>query len=398
MTVSVRVAHSKKCANANKTKLDSVGRGSGCTCQPSYYTLHREPIGDDRYKPIKGKRVRDKKTVLEAAARLQRELDEPRVGIVKAKQITFPAWVDEYERILEAGVSKGDIKPRTQREYVDSLRQSQKAIGHLDLRQITASELQRVDDANASLAPASRARHLKQLSVCLSRAVDHGYLETNPVPRFMRSLKLTRSIPKRGKAPFEDGELARLWTALDDDDAPVYRYVAEFAVETGLRIGELAALEWPAVSLQDRTVKVRHTWNDVDGLIAPKDHEPRTIYLTPQARAVLERWVAIAGVREQGPVFTSPDTGGRLSIRATQRRFEKAMKDAGVPKVHPQLELGRSFHSLRYTTSNLLQRRGFHPRFIESMLGHSTLELTYGVYGGWTPEQLAAEAARVDDE
>jgi hypothetical protein len=44
MTVSVRVAHSKKCANASKTSLNSVGRGSGCTCQPSYYTFHRRDI------------------------------------------------------------------------------------------------------------------------------------------------------------------------------------------------------------------------------------------------------------------------------------------------------------------------------------------------------------------
>ena len=61
MTVSVRVAHQGKCANSTKTSLDSVGRGSGCTCKPSYYTFHREPLGGDRYKPVKGKRVRNYK-------------------------------------------------------------------------------------------------------------------------------------------------------------------------------------------------------------------------------------------------------------------------------------------------------------------------------------------------
>jgi integrase len=394
MTVSVRVAHSRSCANSSSTSLKSAGRGSGCTCKPSYYTFHRAPVGGDRYRPIKGKRVKDLKTVQESAKRIQRDIDAGRVDFTQLKRITFPAWLVQYEHILEAGVDKGDLKPRTQREYVDSLRRAQSAIGHVDLRQITATELQRVDDANAKLAAASRARHLKQLSVCLSRAVDHGYLDTNPVPRFMRTLKLSRSIPKRGKAPFEDGELARLWTALEDEDALVYRYVSEFSVETGMRIGELAALDWHNVSLADKSVKVEHTWNDTDGLLLPKDREQRTIYLTPQALAVLERWVEIVGVHTDGPVFRSPDTGGRLSIRAAQRRFGKAMKDAGIPKEHPQLGLKRSFHSLRYTTSNVLQRRGFHPRFIESMLGHSTLELTYGVYGGWTPDQLKAEAAR----
>jgi integrase len=70
------------------------------------------------------------------------------------------------------------------------------------------------------------------------------------------------------------------------------------------------------------------------------------------------------------------------------------MEAAGIPKQHPVLRLPRTFHSLRYTTSNQMQRRGYHPRLIEQTLGHGSLELTYGVYGGWTPEQLRAEAAR----
>jgi len=32
-------------------------------------------------------------------------------------------------------------------------------------------------------------------------------------------------------------------------------------------------------------------WNGVDGLVAPKGRGPRTVYLTGEARGVLERWV-----------------------------------------------------------------------------------------------------------
>jgi integrase len=82
-----------------------------------------------------------------------------------------------------------------------------------------------------------------------------------------------------------------------------------------------------------------------------------------------------------------------MERRLLQRRFESAIGTAGIPKIHPELRLPRSFHSLRYTTSVLMQRRGYHPRLIEATLGHGSLELTYGVYGGWTPAMLA-EAAR----
>ena len=44
-----------------------------------------------------------------------------------------------------------------------------------------------------------------------------------------------------------------------------------------------------------------------------------------------------------------------------------------------------------------MQRRGHHPRLIEATLGHGSLELTYGVYGGWTPEQFSHGGARIPD-
>ena len=62
----------------------------------------------------------------------------------------------------------------------------------------------------------------------MSAAVDEGHLVVNPVPSFTKKLKL-RS-PKRGKAPFDDAELERLWTAYADYEA-VYGHSARFSAE-----------------------------------------------------------------------------------------------------------------------------------------------------------------------
>ena len=169
-------------------------------------------------------------------------------------------------------------------------------------------------------------------------------------------------------------------------------YAARFAVETGMRLGELIALDWPNVDLLNGRVYVEFQ-ESIGEITDPKDREPRWIFLTREARDVLDDWVTVVGVQDAGPVFPAIG-GGRLGRRLLQRRFEAAMARAGVPKIHPDLRLPRTFHSLRYSTSVLMQRRGYHPRLIEATLGHGSLELTYGVYGGWTPEQLAAEAAR----
>jgi integrase len=384
---SLRVAHQRSCANVSRSALDSTGRGSGCTCEPSYYVFYRDREG----RPVKESRVKDRRTAERALRSRQVDLDENRAGIRRERNISFDEWADTYEEILEQRIRAGELHPRTKLSYASMLARGRDAFGWLHLREIGNPELRRYMEPFEELKPASRLRYLRELSACLSVAIGDGYLDVNPVPAFTKAAKL--KPPKRGKAPFEDVELERLWTELDSLDDKVYLYACRFSCETGARLGELLALEWPNVDLLNGRVYIEHQWDERAGLIEPKDREPRTLYLTKQARKVLDEWVKITGARDSGPVF-SPSEGGRLGRRVLQRRFVEAMEAAGIPKEHPELRLPRTFHSLRYTTSVLMQRRGFHPRLIEATLGHGSLELTYGVYGGWTPDMLQAEAAR----
>ena len=387
---SLRAAHARSCPNVSKTALSSVGRGSGCTCQPSYFVFSRDRDG----RPVKGARVKDRKTAERALAAAQREIDEGRVGIAKPKNVTFSEWAEIFDSILDARIASGELHPRTKTSYASTLARGREAFGSFYLREIGNPELRHFLEPYAKLRPASRLRYLRELSACLTVAVGGRYLEVNPVPAFTKATKL--KPPKRGKAPFEDGELERLWTELGkaEESERVYLYVCRFSAEAGLRLGELLALDWTNVDLLNGRVRVEHQWDDISGtLIEPKDREERVVYLTPHASAVLDEWTTIVGVQTEGPVFPAP-AGVRLGRRVLQRRFVEAMANVGIPKEHPDLRLPRTFHSLRYTTSVLMQRRGYHPRLIEATLGHGSLELTYGVYGGWTPDMLAAEAAR----
>jgi integrase len=384
---SLRVAHQRDCPNASKTALDSVGRGSGCNCWPSFYTFMRGRDG----RPIKGPRLKDRRVAERSLTALQFEIDEGRAGRKRVKDVSVSEWADEFERICESRVRAGDLKPRTLEGYRETLALARLTIGDVLLREVGPANLRSFYELFEKQKPASRLRHLRQLAACFSAAVDEGLLPVNPLTLFTKKLKL--KSPRRGKAPFEDAELERLWTALRAYEA-VYLFVCRLSVETGARLGELVALDWENVDLSNARLRVEYTWDDEVGQVPPKDREPRTVYLTRQAQAVLEKWVGVVSKHTDGPVFENPIGGGRLNSRMVQRRLATAMEDAGIPKEHPELRLPRSFHSLRYTTSVLMQRRGYHPRLIESNLGHGTLELTYSVYGGWTPEQLAAEASR----
>jgi integrase len=89
----------------------------------------------------------------------------------------------------------------------------------------------------------------------------------------------------------------------------VYQYLCKLAVLTGLRFGELAALPWERVSLLDKKLRVSETYVDGIGLTTPKGGEPRDVYLTPQAVALLEAWFGLS-VGER--LVFQRDEGGHL--------------------------------------------------------------------------------------
>ena len=171
-----------------------------------------------------------------------------------------------------------------------------------------------------------------------------------PLPRGQPGARLHEGgklkPPKRGKAPFEDGELERLWKELGRAEYErVYLYACRVSAETGLRLGELIALDWTNVDLLNGRVRVEHQWDDATGtLIEPKDRESRVVYLTPHARKCSTNGSRSSACRARtglpGPA------GGRLGRRVLQRRFVEAMEGAGSRSSTPTYACqGRSIRS-----------------------------------------------------
>lgn len=352
-SASLQVAHQKGCPMFGKAGLDSL---DGCKCKPSYFTFYRDSAGnivrgDDGTGEIVG-RTRRRRDAERWLARLLDRIEQGNADPNRRQSITFPAWVDEYQADLAKRVARGALKARTLRGYTETLTKAVDAIGHADLREIGKPELDRfIDSYGEKASDATLSRGLRELSACLTAAVDEGYAERNPVRLFVKK----RGLEGRGvgKDPFVDDELPKLWAALTARDKhgqpakgaadPVYLALCRVAVLTGARLGELIALDWDQVSLTERTVQIRHTWNKVDGLTSPKTRgSVRTVYLSPSALAEFE---AMAADGSTGPVFTGPH-GERLNAAYVARVLTRAMAAAKIPKIGENGK-PRSFHSFR---------------------------------------------------
>ena len=313
---SLRVAHARHCANANKSSLDSL---TGCTCKPSYFTFYRGRDG----RPIKGLRIKDRRVARQALTALQAEIDAGRAGFAKRKTATFDEWATTWKATLELA----NRRASTVRAYMRSVEFARDVFGGYELSEIGNEVLRDLVAVLRELkhGDVTIAKHLRHLSACFEAAVDEDYLERNPVSRFRRTFVL--DIRPSGANYFSDGELQRLWAQLGTGlprkngttapIAPVYLHLCRFAVATGGRIGELVALRWADVKLtagEHGEIEITKAWNDVDGETLPKTRKSvRTLHLTADAARVLAEWMQECGMQADAALVFPNTQGNHLA-------------------------------------------------------------------------------------
>ena len=80
---------------------------------------------------------------------------------------------------------------------------------------------------------------------------------------------------------------------------------------------------------------------------------------------------------DNGLVFAS-ETGAPLSRDTVDRSsFKPQLKRTELERVR--------LHDLRHTCATLLLSRGVHPKFVQELLGHSSIAMTLDRYSHWIP-------------
>ena len=180
-----------------------------------------------------------------------------------------------------------------------------------------------------------------------NRAIDEELVERNPFRG------LGRRVVGRGKdAPPTLDEFDRLLDACAalGAYAPQMRALLVFAAHTGMRPGELAAVEWEDVDLASHRVHVRRRLYR-GRLDLPKSNEERTIALPPPARDVLlrqpTRTLPLVFVNKTGGRLTQPTLGAywaQVKARAgLEHDFYLATKHMSV---HRLFKLGLSTRAI----------------------------------------------------
>ena len=250
----------------------------------------------------------------------------------EADSTTLADALDRYGREVSSEKKSGKIELYR----IGNLKNDK--IAKLCLSRVRGADLAEYRDRRlaAGLSPSSVRLELAILSNLYNVAMKEWRMEglRNPV--------LSVRKPPPGKARdrrLTPGEEKRLLAECSDS----LRAIVLFALETGMRRGEIKKLLWENVDLGKRTAKICDT----------KNGEDRTIPLSTRAVAVLKALPR----NINGKVFTAD----------ISHSFATACRRAGIEDLH--------FHDLRHEATSRLFEKGLNPMQVAAITGHKTLQM-----------------------
>ncbi|HXZ62554.1 MAG TPA: tyrosine-type recombinase/integrase [Acidimicrobiales bacterium] len=156
----------------------------------------------------------------------------------------------------------------------------------------------------------------------------------------------------------DDAQATRFARAVAAEADPLRRLVLELLMRTGMRVGELCALESDAVVQIGEGYWIR--------VPVGKLHNDRYVPLHPTLLPLLDDWQARHRHNSLGLLLTN--CGRPLNRHAVTRMVNRAGRRAGLGHLHP--------HQLRHTLATQAVNRGMRLEAIAALLGHRTLRMT----------------------
>ena len=221
-----------------------------------------------------------------------------------------------------------------------------------------------------------------QLSAIFNYAVRYYDLKSNPCAKAGSMGK-----SKAEEMDFWTGEEFRRF--IDSVMNKRLSYMAFMTLYwTGMRLGELLALNPKDVDLEKRTISITKSYQRLgkkDVITPPKTPKSKRVITIPEflAADIKDYMDSLYDLQEDDRLF--PITKYYL-----EHEMQRGIKESGVKRIR--------VHDLRHSHASMLIELGFSPLEIANRLGHEKVETTLNTYSHLYPNKQTKLAERLDRE
>lgn len=218
------------------------------------------------------------------------------------------------------------------------------------------------------------------LGRALSTAEDWGYITQNAALKTQLPRRPLQRHPGLVLTPRQISDV------IDQLKEPA-RSIAALLVLTGLRIGELLALRWKCIDLTTRTLRIAETVYDGHFDTPKTQRSARVIPVSEEARRILGGLQRADSQPEQ-LVFKTASGTPLNRHNLLRRHLRPACQKLGLA--------GIGWHWLRHAHATLLDAAGAPLGTVQALLGHSSPEITRGIYIHAIPDDQRRAVANVE--
>ncbi|MBO1306449.1 site-specific integrase [Enterococcus sp. 669A] len=283
-------------------------------------------------------------------------------------------WLAEFQ---------SEWKPATYANYHHKLKKYiLPAIGDQALNKLTKAGLEELAAQllGDPLSPSTIEVVFRILSNCLSQAVRKELLKSNPCEQLKLPRKpqtKIRALTKKEQKNLEDKA----------KEVPLNKGLPILlALQTGMRIGEIAALQWKDIDFDSNLIHVSHTYQRVT---APVSMEEKTLLIygevkTRSSNRVIPitnelKKVLLKKQKQSNQPFVFSVNGHPCEPRLLTSYFHKLRKAANIEDVH--------FHQLRHTFATRCIETRADIASVSALLGHASAKMTLDIYTDATIDQ-----------
>lgn len=289
----------------------------------------------------------------------------------------------------------GEVEPGTLHSYRGMAKNhfADSPIGRTPIDTLTSNQVRAWFDSHPR-SPKTKKNIHALLSAALSRAVDDGFIDTNPA----RGVRGPKTYRKSRRPVFLTRQEASNLVA----EMPCeFQIFVRLLLGTGLRFGEATALQREDAQRAGGRLGVRVTeaWKRHGGRgVGTVRGGPKTkagsrfVTLSQADASALEDHMRAVPRGEL--LFRHPATGGRI-LNSTFHMY------VWQPAISKLLESGRlverpTVHDLRHTHASWLIEKGVPLPVIQARLGHESIQTTIGTYGHLAVDADARAADALD--
>lgn len=417
----------------NNGFMEHSGRPAGCSCRllgrkemfgmaekkalPKGISLRKDGRYQARY-TLNGERHtiygKSQKEVEKKLRDAQYEIDH---GIyAKPDRITVDSWHETWLKEYRVGIVRETTVIGNEKCYKHAGRE----IGKLRMQAVRPEHIQRI--LNRMKREGYSGGYIENtrqtMNMMFRQACVNGIIASNPVERtVMPKVEIAEGNPHR-RALTEHEQKRFLECAARRK--PFYADIFYVGFSTGMRVGEINALEWEDIDFENMEIHVNGTMIKVAG----KDYykgpvktgeSRRTVPMLPEIARRLKRhrieqaklrmmlgdkWRPVSGLEQL--VFTTMFGRPLMTLSVSRyinstvnavNREEEKMAAAERRKPMPM----ETFcpHSMRHTFATRALEKGIPPKVVQSYLGHSTIDVTMNIYTHVTSELEREEIKKI---